>query len=183
MYYLYTYTTHTHREGRVLNFDVSLWLQWTTIDHNVLKSMTRTIKTNRVSINEVHGSVPVHTGGRWVKSLKFTFTHTDDHRLTFVLTSWDLPKVEWDLHGCHQGTCGHSPSSLFFIHENMKTMRTCDYRPSELSNRLPKMYLNNPTPVWFFWTSKSTSVGRSQSVDPKQWWYDLHIRRGPSVRV
>ena len=38
-----------------------------------------------------------------------------------------------------------SPSSpLFFIQEEMKNMKTCDYRPLLLSNRLPKMYLNNP---------------------------------------
>jgi len=33
---------------------------------------------------------------------------------------------------------------LFFIQENMKNMKKCDYRPLLLSNRLPDMYLNNP---------------------------------------
>jgi len=41
-------------------------------------------------------------------------------------------------------TAKHSPSSLFFIQENMKNMKTCDYRPLLLPNRLPEMYLNNP---------------------------------------
>ena len=27
------------------------------------------------------------------------------------------------------------------------------------------------------------ATGRARSVDPKKYWYDLHIRRGSSVRV
>jgi hypothetical protein len=34
--------------------------------------------------------------------------------------------------------------ALFFMQENMKTLKRCDYSPLLLSNRLPEMYLNNP---------------------------------------
>ncbi len=50
---------------------------------------------------------------------------------------------------------GHSPPSLL-------NMKTCDYKPLLLSNRLPEMYLNNPK-------SDTLRFGRVTSVDHDEW--------------